>query len=124
MEFKIDTKENFSVITVDGPILNGILAEKLGVLCADSGQTGSRNLIIDLQHVTAIDSDALAQMLTLHQDVYAGDHSFVLTMLSDHLLAQLHDQELDLVFNIAPRMAEAIDIVSMEILERDLLSEE
>jgi hypothetical protein len=48
----------------------------------------------------------------------------VFTAAQDKVFQALKDKEIDLSLNIVPKMIEAIDIISMEILERDLFSEE
>ncbi len=52
MEFKIDTKDTFSIIM---PIIDTISAKLTGELrqkCGEMRQSGSKNFIVDLQHCT------------------------------------------------------------------------
>ena len=60
----------------------------------------------------------------MHEEFYGNEESLVFTGISGKILAALKQNETDLLINIAPSMIEAIDIVSMEILERDLFNEE
>lgn len=124
MEFKIDTKDIYSVIA---PVYNTIDAKMTGELrdkCAKMRQSGSSNLIIDLQHCNGIDESAIDGLVSLHEESYAADQSLVYTGVSKQVMNALKKNETDLLINIAPQMKEAIDIISMEILERDLLGEE
>ncbi|MCW3121128.1 MAG: anti-sigma-factor antagonist [Flavipsychrobacter sp.] len=124
MEFKIDTKETFSTITpLNGPIsanLTGAIGEK----CGELRQSGSKNFIIDLQHCTEIEPDAVPELVNMHEEFYGNEESLVFTAVNGKVLAVLKQDETDLLINIAPSMREAIDIISMEILERDLFNEE
>ena len=124
MEFKIDTKDTFTVIT---PIMQKISANLTGELaekCIEVRQSGSINLIIDLQHCMEIEKSCLPELLKLHEESYSQDQSIVFTRVNEKIMAILKEDETDLMINIAPRLDEAIDIISMEILERDLFKEE
>lgn len=124
MEFKIDTKPSYTSITPLSNQLDANLAEALRQKWTELANSGSANLIIDLAGCRAADEMALDLLTAFHTDVYASDHSLVWTNVSGEVLALLKLRELDLTLNIAPTMAEAIDIISMEILERDLFGEE
>jgi anti-anti-sigma regulatory factor len=124
MEFKIDTKDTFSTIM---PVIDRIsanLTDELRQKCAEMRQSGSGNIIIDLQHCIDIDADVIAELVQLHEESYAEERSLVYTGITAKVLTALKKDETDLLINLAPRMDEAIDIISMEILERDLFGEE
>lgn len=123
MDFKIDTKDTFTVITPTYTTINAKLADDLAVKCEEIRQNGSKNFIIDLQHATSLDKDGIEAFITLHEECYSSEESLVLTGINPELIKTLSDEEHD-ALNITPRMIEAVDIISMEILERDLLSEE
>ena len=109
MEFKIDTKDTFTTII---PLEKNLSAKMTGDLldkCEEMRQRGSNNFVIDLQHCSEMEPEAIDGLVALHEDC---------------IMSLLKSNESDLLLNIAPKMEEAIDIISMEILERDLLSEE
>jgi anti-anti-sigma regulatory factor len=124
MEFKIDTKNTFSTLTPVFDKINAKLTDELAGKCTEMRQSGSRNFIIDLQHCTEIDTDALEKLIALHEESYGMGQSLVFTGISDTIMTTIRDEEADFLINIAPSMQEAVDIVSMEILERELLDEE
>lgn len=124
MEFKIDTKDTFSTIT---PIVGEINAKLTGALreeCVKMRQSGRNNFIIDLQHCESIDEAGMNDMVALHEESYSVECSLVYTGITVPVMKQLKESETDLLINVAPRMIEAIDIISMELLERDLFGEE
>ncbi len=124
MEFKIDTKDAFSIII---PLVGEINAKLTGALrekCEEMRQSGSKNFIVDLQHCKEIDKQARKELVRLHEESYSNERSLVFTGINGNIMEVLKDDETDLLINIAPKMNEAIDIVSMEILERELFSEE
>ncbi len=124
MDFKIDTRDTFSVIT---PVAASITVNLTGALRAEMEkvrQSGSRHFIIDLQNCTSIDKDAIEKLIAIHEECYAMDTSLVFTGTGGQVIAALKEEEADMILNVAPKMIEAVDIISMEILERDLFGEE
>ena len=124
MEFKIDTKETFSTITPLNGTISAILTGAVGEKCGNLRQSGSKNFIIDLQNCSEMDESGPEALVAMHEEFYGNEESLVFTGISGKILAALKQNETDLLINIAPSMIEAIDIVSMEILERDLFNEE
>ena len=87
-------------------------------------ESGSQNLILDMQNCTVADETAYDDLLTLHEFGYENDRSCVNTGLQNEVFQSMKEKELHHTLNIAPTIIEAVDIVSMEILERDLFNEE
>jgi len=124
MEFKIDTKDTFATIM---PLEQEISAKLTGELWGkleEMWQSGSKNFIVDLQPCVEIEKTAVKDLVGLHELSYGQGQSLVWTGMCDKILHGLKEAEADQLLNIAPTMAEAVDIVSMEILERELMSEE
>ncbi len=124
MEFKIDTKETYSVITPVYSSIDANLTAALTQKCTELAQNGKNNYIIDLHHCEDADNTSFEGLLQLHEDCYNNSRSLVFTNIQDKLMDIIKEAELDLSVNIAPKLIEAIDIVSMEILERDLFNDE
>lgn len=124
MEFKIDTKESYTIITPIADCLDANLTAALSQKCESLTKNGSTNYIIDLQHCTSADNKSFGDLLQMHEDCYNNSCSLVFTGLQEAVITAMKTDEVDLSLNIAPKMIEAIDIISMEILERDLFNEE
>jgi anti-anti-sigma regulatory factor len=124
MQFKIDTKDTFTVIIPQNEKISAKMAGEIPKKCHDLKQSGSKNFIIDLGHCQEMDKEIINDLVSLHEQIYSNGQSLVFTGLSNAIMAGLKRDETDLLLNIAPRMDEAIDIISMEILERDLFGEE
>ncbi len=124
MEFKIDTKETFTQISPSNTLLNANMAVELERKCRELTDSGSNNFIINLDACQNAEPDAFEALASLHEDLYSNGQSLVFTELSDEVLRQLKEAQMDSAINIAPMQAEAVDIISMEILERDLFDEE
>lgn len=124
MDFKIDTRDTFSVVT---PVCDAItvnLADELRNTIDKMRQRGSHNFIIDLGECGTIEPDAGDALVELHEECYSMGNSLVFTAVRSKAMSVLKEKEIDQMLNLTPKMVEAIDIISMEILERDLFSEE
>jgi anti-anti-sigma regulatory factor len=124
MEFKIDTKETFAIISPIVALLNEHNVQELAQKCNDVRQNGSANIIISLSQVPQMDATVPSILEELHHMSYNNEESLVFTEYTSDILKVMKQSESDLIINLAPRMQEAIDIISMEILERDLWDEE
>lgn len=124
MEFKIDTKETFTQISPVNTLLNANMAAELQRKCFELTDSGSNNFIINLDACQNAEEDAFDILATLHEDLYSSGQSLVFTELSDAVMQQIKEAQMSEAINIAPTQAEAVDIISMEILERDLFNEE
>ncbi len=124
MEFKIDTKEIFTQISPQNALLNANMAAELERKCTELTDSGSNNFIINLDACQNADEDAFEVLATLHENLYGNGQSLVFTGFSQEIHQLIRDAQMDTAINIAPTDAEAIDIISMEILERDLFNEE
>lgn len=124
MEFKIDTSQTYIHITPVSNRLDANLTGQLRQKCRELTENGSQNFIVNLVNCLDADHSAFAELAEMHEDCYSNEQSLVFTGVGDTVMQQLKAEEVDTAINIAPSMAEAIDIVSMEILERDLFGEE
>ncbi len=124
MDFKIDTRDTFAVITPETETITANLTDELQLTFDKMRQSGSQNFIVDFQNCTNIDSDAIENMVAMHEQIYSMGKSLVFTGIKGRVMVALKENETDMLINVAPKMIEAIDIISMEILERDLYSEE
>jgi anti-anti-sigma regulatory factor len=124
MDFKIDTRDTFSVITPVSKHISANLSDELRITIQKMRQSGSQNFIINLEHGENIEAEAIEGLVQLHEESYSMGKSLVFTGVKGEILAALKENETDEVINLAPKMIEAIDIISMELLERDLFEEE
>lgn len=122
MEIKFDTKPTYTVITPVTEVLNVNLSEQLRQNIDTQTNNGVQNFIIDLQHCTKADNTSPEEILQLHEHCYENQHSLVFINLQTDVAEVIKKNDIDRTLNIAPTMIEAVDIVSMEILERDLMN--
>lgn len=124
MNVKIDTKEKFHVITpTDGGITDSMTAE-LTKKILPYLQNEVKNMVLNFEHVTAVEPAAAEQLAELQQNFYQNSASFVICNLQKQVEAFLADRELLELLNVVPTESEAWDIVQMEEIERELLDGE
>lgn len=134
MQFKIDTKERFQVVTILENFLSATMAEELSnhltPYLQNGGEIGNdlpshpTNMVLVLKEVTQLEKEAAETLAALQQHYYDHNASFVICHLQPSVENQLDELGLLEVMNITPTESEAWDIVQMEEIERELLGDE
>ena len=124
MNFKIDTKEKFTVITPEIDCLDANIAGELWKTATMCLAEPPRNVIVNLREVKKADSDAVNDLARLQQHFYENEASFVLCEVAKELMPLFESEDLPDVLNITPSESEAWDILQMEEIERDFLKDE
>ena len=124
MQVKTNTKERFHVITVTNPALTADMAAELSDLLLAYLQNDVKNLILNLKELQSLDEIAAERLVKLQQNFYEKNSSFVICELQKPVEEFLDNVNLLEVMNTTPTESEAMDIVQMEEIERDLLDEE
>ncbi|HEY5773513.1 MAG TPA: STAS domain-containing protein [Chitinophagaceae bacterium] len=121
MNFKIDTKDKFHVITVAGPTLSAVMAEQLSKDLASILNTSNKNIILSLKEVQETDVQAGELLVQLQQKFYDQNASFVICEIGKDVEELLDGKNLLELINSTPTESEAWDIVQMEEIEREFL---
>ncbi|NLR56972.1 hypothetical protein HGH93_02600 [Chitinophaga polysaccharea] len=120
MKFKIDTKEKIVVFCPEISVLDANLAEDFIHTATSLPELAGRNLILDMALVEKTDEKGIEAILTVYRCMYDNHFSCAITGVNNILTANLKAAGDDML-NLAPTMAEAIDLIMMEELERELL---
>lgn len=120
MNVKIDTREKFHVITILEPVFSGNMTEEWKQILDKTREKVTRNLIINMSAVIAMDAPAAESLAAEQQQSYEKQQSFVLCALQPALEEWLDKQEILELLNTTPTESEAWDIVQMEEIEREL----
>jgi anti-anti-sigma regulatory factor len=123
MEFKIDTKEKILVVQPQITILDANLSARFTKEVSELSGLEGRNLILDMALVEKADDTGIKAILTVYHQQYDSGMSCALTGLNSTLTNAIKAAD-ETVYNLAPTMLEAIDLVMMEDLERELLQDE
>ena len=131
MQFKIDTKEKFHVITLPGPAITATMTEELADCLLAYLQNDARqpdrqvkNLVLILKDIQSIDNAAGEKLVYIQQKFYENNASFVICQLQKPVEEFLDQNELLEMLNVTPTESEAWDIVQMEEIERELMNGE
>jgi anti-anti-sigma regulatory factor len=124
MPFKISTKEKFHEMQVLEHQLTANVAAELENAANDLLQGPVRNVILQLDGVTAAEAVAAEKLVLLQQRFYENGASFVVCEVHPELENQLDELSLLETLNPVPTLSEASDMVQMEAIEREMLDEE
>lgn len=124
MNVKLDTKEKFHVITILENSLHANMTDDLLKTFAECMKSDVKNAIINLEQVTKMDREVALAFCDMQEKQYAEGISLVLCCLHKDVEAWLDQEELLEVMNVTPTLSEAMDIVQMEEIERDLFKDE
>jgi anti-anti-sigma regulatory factor len=123
MEFKIDTKEKILVVQPQITELDANLSARFTNEVSKLPGLEGRNLILDMTLLEKADHTAIKAILTVYHQQYDSGLSCALTGLNSTLTNDVKAAD-ETVYNLAPTMLEAIDLVMMEDLERELMQDE
>ena len=121
MNFKIDTKEKFTVINLLETTLNDNMAVVLKDTCEQFLDAEVKNIVLNMQEVAIITSSIAQTISLLQQKFYEENASFVICRVSSEVNKVFEQEELNDFLNCTPSESEAWDIVQMEEIERELL---
>ncbi len=124
MNFKIDTREKFTVITPDSDFLADNLAAPLFASIEDVKQSDTKNIILNLKNINAIETDTAQKIAQHQQSFYEENISFVVCEMQSSVEDVFEKAELMDTLNYTPTESEAWDIIQMEEIERELMDDE
>jgi anti-anti-sigma factor len=127
MQVKTDTKEKFHVITVTDATLTADMAAELSDLLLNYLQNDAslphrqvKNVILNLKELQSLDEIAAEKLVKLQQNFYEKNSSFVICEITKPVEDFLDSVNLLEMMNTTPTESEAMDIVQMEEIEREL----
>lgn len=123
MNFKIDTKEKFTIITPIKDVLSDNLTAGLNELVTEYLRKDTKNVILNLKNIRILSESLLLDLIPLQQTFYENQASFVICELQPSVKKEFQKREELKLLNITPSESEASDIVQMEEIERELMDE-
>lgn len=123
MNFKIDTREKFTMITPFSDFYSDNLTAELKELI-NSHLQHKANIVISLKNVANAEEKFVKELFAWQQQFYERHISFVICELQPAVQRKIEELNLDEIMNIAPTETEAWDIVQMEEIERELLRDD
>ncbi|MEN0048292.1 MAG: STAS domain-containing protein [Bacteroidota bacterium] len=124
MKYTVNKQDRYTVFTLDEDNLNSLIAPDLKSEFVVLSNEGVENLILNLSNVEFVDSSGLSAILTANR-LWKAIGSFVLTGIDQPNVKKLIEiSRLDSVLTIVPTVAESIDHIIMDSIERDMESEQ
>lgn len=124
MKFSLDKKDRYSILKLEEENLNSVLAPDVKSEFVFLRNEGVRNLILDLSAVKYVDSSGLSAILTANR-LWNDFGAFVITNVEHPAVQKLIEiSRLQTILTIVPTLAESIDYIMMEELQKELSGEE
>ncbi len=120
MKFTVENDEKYTVVAAQVEKLDTLSAPDLKSELVYLNKSGVRNIVIDLEKCRYCDSSGLSALLTGNRMTKQIQGSFVISNLQPAVEKLVKISMLDKVFSITPTRNEAIDMVMMEEIEREL----
>ena len=122
MNITLEIKPNYSILNPETERLNNEEVLQIAGKISEQKIAGCNSFIVNMKWCHDIENNAYHPLLDLHNDVYEHNGSLAFCEANDLILQKLKKEQLHLSLNLTPTLIEAIDIINMEVLERDLLN--
>ncbi|WP_207533407.1 STAS domain-containing protein [Desertivirga arenae] len=123
MKFTVDKHEKYVLIKLNEAKLNSLISPQLKSELILINTEGIRNIVLDLSGVKYSDSSGLSSLLVGHRLCKNADGSFIITGVNENIDRLITISQLESVLTIVPTVEEAIDLIFMEEIERELKKE-
>jgi anti-sigma B factor antagonist len=123
MKYTVDKHEKYVVLKLNEPKLNSLVTPQLKSELILINTEGQRNIVLDLSLVKFADSSGLSSLLVGHRLCKNADGVFIMVGLNDAVARLVTISQLDNVLTIVPSTEEAIDLIFMEEIEKELKKE-
>lgn len=123
MKFTVDKHEKYVLIKLNETKLNSLISPQLKSELILTNTEGQRNIILDLSSVKYSDSSGLSSLLVGHRICKNAEGSFIITGINDNISRLITISQLENVLTIVKTVEEAIDLIFMEEIEKELKKE-
>jgi len=123
MKFTVDKHEKYILIKLNEDKLNSLVSPQLKSELILTNTEGQRNIILDMSNIKYADSSGLSSLLVGHRLCKNSDGVFILTGINQAVSRLINISQLDNVITIVPKVEEAIDLIFMEEVEKQLKKE-
>lgn len=120
MKYAITKEERYVTIAPAEESLTAVFAPALKTEFVLLNNEGYHNIVCDLSNVNYVDSSGLSAFLVGDRICNEKKGKFVLCNISESLEKLLTLSQLDSILNVTPSLSEAVDLVLLHELERDL----
>lgn len=123
MKFSVDKHDKYVLLKLNESKLNSLVTPQLKSELILINTEGQRNIIMDLSQIKFADSSGLSSLLVGHRLCKNASGVFILVGLNEAVARLIAISQLDSVLTIVPTTDEAIDLIFMEEVEKQLKKE-
>ena len=123
MNLTIDKQEKYVLLKISEPKLTSIVAPELKAAIVMLHHDGFRNIVMDLSEVQYCDSSGLSAILVGFRMCRDNNGTFVLAEVQEHVKKLISISQLETMLNQVPTVQEAVDLIFMEEVEKQLHKE-
>jgi anti-anti-sigma factor len=120
MNFEIEQRDKVTIVKSKVEKLDALQAPELKSELVLVNKGGAKNIVLDLTDTRYCDSSGLSAVLVANRLCRDSNGSFVLCGLQPTVEKLITISQLDAVLKITPTVNEAVDLVYMDEVERDL----
>lgn len=122
MNVKLDTKEQFKVLTLQTNAITATMTVELEELLLLHSKSDMPHIIVNLMEVREIDPEVADSLAMMQQNFYENSLSLVICEMKPDVLQVFKEEDLFDALNYTPTLSEAWDIIQMEAMERELMN--
>lgn len=120
MKFETENRDKLVVVKTKVEKLDALQAPDLKSELVLLNKQGNKNIVLDMSETRYCDSSGLSAVLVANRLCRDSNGSFVLCGLQKTVEKLISISQLDSVLKITPTLNEAVDLVYMEEVERDV----
>jgi anti-anti-sigma factor len=120
MNFTIENKDKYTLVTSNVEKLDTTCAPELKSELVYLNKTNVRNIIINMARTRYCDSSGLSALLVANRLCKGVNGSLVICALQEPVTKLVQISQLESVLSITPTEEEAVDLLYMEELEKDV----
>lgn len=124
MNFTIVNKDKYTLVTSNVDKLDTTCAPELKSELVYLNKTAVRNIIIDMGRTRYCDSSGLSALLVANRLCKGVNGSLVICSLQEPVMKLVQISQLESVLSITPTVEEAVDLLYMEEIEKDVNKED
>lgn len=124
MNFTIEDKGKYALVTTNVDKLDTTCAPELKSELVYLNKTGVRNIIMDMGRTRYCDSSGLSALLVANRLCKGVSGTLVVCALQEPVMKLVQISQLESVLSITPTASEAVDLLFMEEIEKDVKKED
>ena len=120
MSFSTKKHDNYTLIVFSTDKLDAVVSPDLKAELVLINKSGEKNILVDLTSVKYCDSSGLSSLLIGNRLCTESNGSFIISCLQPAVIKLVMISQLDTILSTTPTLPEAIDLLFMEEIEREI----